>query len=813
MQLPKNQRVQKSESAIETSVFFELSNDLMCAIAFNGYIQQTNPAFRANLGDRNEQLVGKSFLGFVHREDFAATVAIIEQLKQNNQTITFKNRYRCQDGSYQWLAWTARSQLETYSIYAVARPMEQNKPIDETKYIVCSAELASASTAQRESEEQFRALVENIHENVFWISDLREKRLIYVSSAYEKIWQRPCEELYDDYKAWLKAIHPQDRERVENAFSERALMGSYDEEYRLVCLDGSIRWIRDRAFPIQDSLSGRDPAVKRQGFLPLRQSYRIVGIAEDITARKRTEQSLRQNELNFRTLADTMPQLFWTTLADGFHDYFNQRWYEYTGMTLEQTQGWGWSHLLHPDDRQRTLEIWTECLRTGKEYNIEYRFRRASDEKYRWFIGRAFALRDENGQIIKWFGSCTDIEEQKQTMEERDRALDRERAARASAEAANRIKDEFLAVLSHELRTPLNPILGWASLLRTRQWDEQTMMRGLETIERNAKLQTQLIEDLLDVSRILRGKLSLTVASVDPTAIVEAALETVYLAAQAKSIQIQKYFQPNIALVWGDASRLQQILWNLLSNAVKFTSAGGGIEVHLQQVDREVTIIIKDNGKGIESDFLPYVFDYFRQADSSISRTVGGLGLGLAIVHHLVQLHGGSVTAESLGKEQGAIFTVKFPIPPSQNELKKEEKIDDSFLLASQVAPLNGVAILLVDDEVDTRETQTMILQQYGASVIAVASAAEALQALQQAKPDLLISDLGMPKVNGYSLIAQVRMLSPEQGGQILAIALSAYAADSDRQLALKAGYQLHIAKPVEPAKLVTSIVRLLAKN
>lgn len=372
------------------------------------------------------------------------------------------------------------------------------------------------------------------------------------------------------------------------------------------------------------------------------------------------------------------------------------------------------------------------------------------------------------------------------------------------AQEANRIKDEFLAVLSHELRSPLNPILGWTKLLLTRKFDEQGTKRALETIERNAKLQTQLIEDLLDVSRILRGKMVLNITPVDLKATIEAALETVKLAAQAKSIQIQTQLNPNVGLVSGDANRFQQVIWNLLSNAVKFTPAQGHVEIRLEKVGAYAQIQVIDTGKGINSDFLPYVFEYFRQADSTTTRQFGGLGLGLAIVRHLVELHGGLIFAESPGEGLGATFSVRFPLMASVQSptLDKPQDLVDT--------ELTGVQILVVDDEADARELVAFILEQYGAQVTVAASAQEALAVLDRSVPKILLSDIGMPETNGYQLMQQVRSRSPQAGGQVSAIALTAYAGEYDQKQALAAGFQLHLPKPVEAERLVKAIARLL---
>ncbi|MEA5624241.1 GAF domain-containing protein [Nostoc sp. UHCC 0251] len=392
----------------------------------------------------------------------------------------------------------------------------------------------------------------------------------------------------------------------------------------------------------------------------------------------------------------------------------------------------------------------------------------------------------------------------------RTRLYEAEQTARNAAEAANRVKDEFLAVLSHELRTPLNPILGWSKLLRGRQLDAAKTDYALETIERNAKLQTQLIEDLLDVSRILQGKLSLNKVSVNLTSTIQSALETVRLAAEAKSIQIQTMLDPTIGQVLGDCTHLQQVIWNLLSNAVKFTPENGQVNISLERVGSQAQIQVSDTGKGIHPNFLPHVFEYFRQADSTTTRKFGGLGLGLAIVRHLVELHGGTVQADSPGEGQGATFTVKLPLMKAAQTKQENESIPSPP--NPDTAPLTDTQILLVDDDADTRDLIAFILEHSGAIVTSVSRATEALQVFRQTKFDLLISDIGMPEMDGYMLIQQIRTMPAELGGKVRAIALSAYAGEINQHKALAAGFQQHISKPVDPEKLVKAIITFIGK-
>jgi signal transduction histidine kinase/CheY-like chemotaxis protein len=395
-------------------------------------------------------------------------------------------------------------------------------------------------------------------------------------------------------------------------------------------------------------------------------------------------------------------------------------------------------------------------------------------------------------------------------------ALDSERTARAEAEAASRLKDEFLATVSHELRTPMTAVLGWAHLLRVNgQLADVDRGHALEVIERNARSQNQLIEDLLDVSRIITGKLRLDVRPVEPVSFIEAAIEAVVPAAEAKEIRIRKSLDAGAPEVLGDPARLQQIIWNLLSNAIKFTPRGGQVEVRLERTSSHLEISVTDSGAGIEPEFLPYVFDRFRQADGSTRRQHGGLGLGLSIVRHLVELHGGTVGAASPGEDSGATFTVSLPLMNASRLDTQAEGSPGGPSGARAVAVewpdrIEGLKILVVDDEADTLELLKLSLEQCGAQITTATSSAEALSILAREMPDVIVSDIGMPFEDGYEFIRKVRALPAERGGRIPAVALTAYATAQDRLRVLRSGYQMHITKPVELAEL-TAIVSSVA--
>lgn len=442
---------------------------------------------------------------------------------------------------------------------------------------------------------------------------------------------------------------------------------------------------------------------------------------------------------------------------------------------------------------------------------------RAEDERWHvrrdntmfWASGLMMPLHEPDGRLrgyAKVMRDCTERKHLEDVVQQRADEL----------AGANRAKDEFLAILSHELRSPLTSILGWSHLLRTSKLDEPVVSRALETIERNAKLQRQLVDDLLDVSRIIAGKLSLDAKQVELTQSVESAIDVVRGAAETKGVQLAVSLDREVGHICGDAGRLQQIVWNLLSNAIKFTPGGGLVEIRLERADDpNARLTVKDTGCGINPEFLPHIFDRFRQADSTTTRAHGGLGLGLWIVHQLVKLHGGTIKAESDGEGRGATFTVELPLTAAASGASGSEKECAAAVASSAYAVrsmLDGIRVLVVDDEEDTRHFVQVALGRYGANVTAVGSAREALDALPTLLPDVLVSDIGMPGMDGYTLIDKIRVLPPECGGQTPAAALTAYARAEDRARVIAAGFQLHVPKPVDPSELATVIAHLAGR-
>jgi PAS domain S-box-containing protein len=1035
----------------------------------------------------DEPITYEVFMAGVHPQDRAATQAALERAVDPTGNGRYEAEYRVthrNDGRTRWI-------VATGTVF-----FEHERPVRLVGTVQDITDRKQAEADLRESEDHLRYTVE-LNPQVPWTA-APDGRITGFSQRWLKLTGLSHEQALGN--GWMRVPHPEDVEAMAISWSHSITTGDpYDIEYRIRLADGSYRWMRSRAFPRRND----------QGEI-----LRWYGTTEDIHDRKQAEEALRVSEAEFRTIANAAPALVWVCSATGENIFINDRWYEYTGQSLEEAHGFGWTSRMHPDDTTRILPYWQHCCQTGEPYEGEVRYHR-QDGEYRWHHFRALPQRNEAGTIAKWFGcsveihdaklaeaatatnearlrgffesdvvgmlygdihgnihttndellrtvgytradleagrlrwiditppeylpldaqaiaearatgACTpyekeyirkdgsrvpiligyslvgeareesvafildltqrkqaereaqegkqildalmeyvpegitiadapdvtirrvsrygqqlagsspgvfegismqehaknwgifypdevtpashellpltravqqgevvtneewvlqrldgskitllcnaspiyvngkitggvvvwrDISDRVQIERDRERILQQEQLARAEAERANRIKDEFLAVLSHELRSPLNPILGWSRLLQMRSFDTAKTAEALGIIERNAKLQTQLIDDLLDIAKILRGKLSMNVTTVDLVFIIEAASETVRTAATAKAIDLRFTIDdfglgdtiapsptPNPQSpqfqVSGDPARLQQIVWNLLSNAIKFTPERGQVTVKLSLVNRHLSlddrplsliennpettyaqppvtqyaqITVTDTGKGISPDFLPHIFESFRQEDASTTRRYGGLGLGLAIVRSLVEAHGGTIFADSEGEGRGATFTVRLPL--LQPERTALQSASPPHLSPSAHLPLSGIRVLTVDDEPDSRTLFTTVLTQYGAEVMTVASAIEVLDCLEAFQPDVLISDIGMPDMDGYALLQQVRMLPPERGGQVPAIALTAYAREEDQENALEQGFQHHLSKPID-LEILVQVVSTLAQQ
>jgi PAS domain S-box-containing protein len=564
---------------------------------------------------------------------------------------------------------------------------------------------------------------------------------------------------------------------------------------------------------------GRRIPIERSG-APIRDDRgTVVGavlVFRDVTERRQAEAALREHEELLRLGLTAARMGTWDMNVVTSELVWSEQLEPIFGLAPGTFGGTfeSFLELVHPDDRGEVVERIETALAERREFEATFRIVRP-DGDVRWILEKGQATYDLGWKPLRMRGVGLDVTALKRAETERELLLSREQTARQEAENANRLKDEFLATVSHELRAPLNAILGWVKLLRLGKLDANASNNALETIERSARAQNRLIEDLLDVSRIITGKLRLDVSTVDASLVTRAALASVRPLAEAKGVTLTERFDTSEAFVQGDPNRLQQVVWNLLSNAVKFTPKGGSVEVRLDVVDGRVEIAVADTGQGIKPEFLPFVFDRFRQADSSSVRRHGGLGLGLAIVRHLVDMHKGSVRVDSEGDGRGSTFTVSIPLADRQAETYHRAVASPGAQPSPihNVPRLDGVTVLVVDDEEDARRLMIEVLSEYGATVISARSVAEAFELLAAHSPNVLVSDIAMPEEDGYSLIRRLRGLPTEAGGRTPAVAVTAYARLSDRVRAVSAGFQFHLAKPVEPAELASVVAKLAGRN
>lgn len=534
------------------------------------------------------------------------------------------------------------------------------------------------------------------------------------------------------------------------SFEEHIQVGRVDRTYLSV------------KFPLRDA----DSAI-----------YGVCGISTDITERKQTERALRESEDKFRALAEAMPQFVWSTDHRGYHDYFNEKWYQYTGMPRTGEQGWRWREYLHPDDVAASARMWRRSLATGEPYSVEYRFRRASDGAYRWFMGRALPVRDASGRIVRWFGTSTDIHDLK--------------VAEAALREADRRKDEFVAMLAHELRNPLAPVRTAAELIRAAGSQGPVVDRARDVISRQVQHMTRLIDDLLDVSRVARGLIDLDRSRIDLSDVVRQTVEDYRSSLESSGLEIRVHFPPEPVWIIGDRVRLAQAIGNLLHNAGKFTERGGRISAGVERdaATGEALVLIEDTGVGIPPELLPRLFESFSQADQGIDRAKGGLGLGLALVRGLVELHGGRTAVHSDGPGRGSAFTLRLPTA----EVDRDESSNGQPAAARSPSP-EQLRIVVIEDNQDAAEMLKLMLSMKGHEVDVAFDGQSGLMAAEVSAPDVVICDLGLPGgVDGFDVARSLR-----RGRQPVAlVALSGYAREEDRREALEAGFDFHLAKPV----------------
>jgi PAS domain S-box-containing protein len=699
-----------------------------------------------------------------------------------------------------------------------------------------------AERVVRQGEEQLRLALDAANMGT-WSYDLRANKVAWSNTleAIHGLAPGSFGGTFDDYQ---KDMHPEDRQRVLDSLAGTiANGGEHAIEYRIVRPSGEVCWVEGRGQVVRD----------RQG-----RAIRVTGVCLDITERKGAEaeraeillraqnarveaekatdsiarlQAVTDTALQHLTLDDLLSEMLVRVrdlletdsvailLLSEDGTYLTVRaalgLEERVAHEVKVPVGRGIAgHIaasrlpLIIDDLSQ-VEVVTALLRNeirsliGAPLVVESRVLGV-------IHADKIAAASFNAQDLRLLQLVAD---RIALAIDHARLYEAEQNARVHAETANRAKDDFLATVSHELRTPLNAIIGWCGMLKSGKLDQATFDRAIEVVDRNAKVQAQLIEDILDVSRIIRGKLGLEVRPIEPVQIVEAAIDSVRLAADSKGIRLRCLLDPRTGPVSGDPQRLQQIVWNVLSNAVKFTPSGGQVEVQMRNINSHVEIKVSDTGQGISADFLPHMFEQFRQADSATTRKYGGLGLGLAIARHLIELHGGTIRAESPGVGQGATFTIDLPLIVGVEQaqgLDGRGRIDESGSAAHP--SLTGLRVLVVDDEPDARDLMTMILSECEAQVKVAASADEAMSVLANWRPDVLISDIEMPEVDGYTLIRQLRARDAEYGGQVPAVALTAHARAEDRLRALQAGFQVHISKPVQPRELALAVAGLTGR-
>ena len=718
------------------------------------------------------------FLTHVHPDDRPSVNEKFQETLLANTNWNFECRIIHADRSVHWI-WVRSS------VYCDS----SGRPTRLLGIVVDITDRKRAEAALRETEEQSRNILESIGEAFFALDE--NWRFTYVNQFAETLLDRiPGDligkNLWEEYPGLIGSefepiyLSPM-RDRVPASLT--AFYPDHD------------RWYEVRSYPAPHGIT-----------------VYFKNVTDQIQAQavlRQTSAELERQLQKFNAFKSSVRDFIYTFDLSGRFIDINKPLLDLWQKSFAEAIGKNFFELDYPVDVAVKLHNQIQkVIQTRQPLKDETPYTSAFGTRaYEYIFVPVF---DAEGAVEMVAGLTRDITDRKQAEAEREKLLQQEQAAREAAETANRIKDEFLAVLSHELRSPLNPILGWSKLLQLNKLSPAKTVSALASIERNALLQSQLIDDLLDISRILSGKLSLNQMSVDLNMVISAALETVRLAAEAKSQQMETTFSPGMGMVMGDSGRLQQVIWNLLSNAVKFTPQGGQISVRLTQTGTYAQILVTDTGKGINPEFLPYVFEHFRQEDGAITRKFGGLGLGLAIARQIVELHGGKIWVESRGEGQGATFTVELPLLHTANPV---EEVADRAEARWDDLHLASVRVLVVDDEPDSREFVAFVAEQAGAKVTALGSAREALQLLSTTPFDILLCDIGMPDMDGYMLVRQVRSLPPQQGGQIPAIALTAYAGDFNQKQALAAGFQRHLAKPVEPNELVKAIVTLLRKR
>jgi PAS domain S-box-containing protein len=750
----------------------------LVARTLNDGIWEWDPATRENWwSPRNFDLLGYApgevdattdwFDAQLHPDDRPRVwAAAADHLAGKTDEYRCEFRVRHKDGGWRWFSTRGKAVRDAAG-RGIRMIGAQADITDHKRAIIALAE----------SREQLALAVNGAGLGTFYC-EIPFNKILWNDTCKAHFWLPPDAEI--DFDVFYACIHPDDREPTRRAI-DRAMADHvlYNVEYRTVAPDGRQRWIN---------------AVGRFYYHPDGAPRRFDGITIDVTERKLAQDALRASEERYRFLADNIPQLAWTSDARGIPHSFNSRWYAYTGFSpAAPTDQAAVRDVVHPDDRPVALEQWAAALDTGEACTVEYRLRR-HDGVYRWHLAQVAPMRDAAGRITHWFGTCTDIDDRKRAQAENARLLE-------EAQNANAAKDRFLAVLSHELRTPLTPVVMALAALDLDEALPRHLRRDVAMIRRNIDLETQLIDDLLDVTRIANGKLRLARQPVHAHALLDHVCSICGPEAQARGITVSCDFAAARDYLVGDPARLEQVFWNLLKNAIKFTPENGRIRLRTADAaGGQLLVEVEDSGVGIDPAVLPRIFNAFEQGEQTVTRTFGGLGLGLAISKAIIDLHHGTITARSPGKDAGSTFSILLPLAPAPASVP-----DAPAARPAAASPRGTLRILLVDDHADTLAVTRRLLTAFGHAVVTAASVAEATRAVQENAFDLLISDVGLPDGSGIDLITLLRRLYPV----LPAIALSGFGMEADIRKCLDAGFNAHLTKPVSLDRLQETIAAL----
>ncbi len=780
----------------------------------SGRVIRANPAAAALLECQETSLLGRPLTSVCGSEDIPATPWKLMEIAPTGRLSNLDVDLRTMSGGMIPVSFSLSlmhdKQNKITGVLAVARDMRDQRSLINS--------LVAARTRLQE-------LLEFAPDAIL-LAD-KDGKIVLVNSQTEKLFGYKRDDLLGQSSELLIPERLRGEQADQVVIIPREELLELDDDLAIALPSDASEKVE---YIVVDSAGREFPAEITRRQIETEDGPMVMSVIRDISERKRAEAAVSEATAVQQAILQQAGYSMITTTPDGLIVTFNPAAERMLGYGAEELIGKARLDILHDrtelEDRAGTFagEI-GGVIEPGFEVLIA-KARRNLPNEHEWTYvhknGNRFkvnltmtALRDVAGGVTGFLGIASDISERKAQEEKRTAMFEQEVEARKVAEDANRLKDDFLAMISHELRAPLTAILGWAQMLRSGALDRASAERALLTVERNAKSQAHLVGDLLDASRIATGKLNIERKPVELMSIVEAAVDAVRPSVEAKNLRMQIVLEPWVGPFNGDSERLKQVVWNLLSNGIKFTPPGGLIEVRLERLENKALLIVSDTGQGIDPEFLPHIFDRFRQYDSSSKRRQGGLGLGLSIIKHIVELHGGAIYAYSRGEDQGADFMITLPLAVQDGENNNSElwPVRPDGQIETRTTSLRGTRVLVVDDDHDTREILAVMLVRYGTEVRTAGSTAEAVEVFRDWQPDVLVSDIGMPDEDGYALIGKIRRLSQEEGGAVPAIALTAFAAAQDKERTLEAGFQKHLSKPVEPVQLAREVARILGRS